>query len=137
MGVIDVGDRESRRDGDGSIVLGVGKRRLDRCSTGASLTAVKAMSRVSVLELSSPSLTVKLTVRVAVDGLLLVFSKVMLRMRLRTARGRTAAQRQGSVGGVPDAGDSVLVDEGKQILATGVVAGDLHDSRFDGCHRRR
>ncbi len=39
-------------------------------STGASLTAVMLMSRVCVLLFAlAPSLTVKLTVRVAVDGL--------------------------------------------------------------------
>ena len=42
-------------------------------STGASLTAVTAMFRVTVLLLAVPSLTVKLTVRVSPLGLSLVF----------------------------------------------------------------
>ena len=74
VGIVQVADRDRVGDLGGRIVLGVGDvvpSIVD--STGASLLGVTSMSRVSVLESTSPSLTVKLTVRVKPDGSSLVF----------------------------------------------------------------
>ena len=91
-----------------------------------------SMSRVSVLESTSPSLTVKLTVRVNADGSSLVFSiSDAAQRRFVVGQRVTAGQRQRARGRVPDARDRAGVGKRQHVFAIDVVAGDLNDGRFD------
>ncbi len=90
-------------------VMSLGRARVGRIVVVAAI----AMSRVCVLEFTSPSLTVKATVRVAVDGIVAgvgVGDAAQGRFVLGHRRG--SGQRQRARAGFPDAGDPVLVDEG-------------------------
>ena len=70
-------------------------------STGASLTGVTVMFRVTVLLFAVPSLTVKLTVRVSLLGLSLVFwychrpqGRLVVGHRVRAAQGQACRWRR-------------------------------------------
>ena len=95
-------------------------------STGASLTGVTVMFRVSTLLSAAPSLTVKLTVRVARAGV--VAGVLVLHRpqgRLVVGHRVAAAQGQRAGGRVPRSRDSARVGERQHVLAVLVVAGDL------------
>src|SRR5690606_6817911 len=132
-GVVHIAEREAAIDGHCSAVLGeagvAGGRGHDRCivdsGDGDAPGSSRAGSRaIADREADGARTGAGVVAAVAVGD--------AAQRGLVLGDGGCAGQGQRAGGGIPAAGDAILVGEAQRVLAIGVVAGDLNGGASDG-----